>query len=123
MNDQRHRVAGCPHRELAVGWALHALEPTEELPVAAHMPDCPICTSTATQTEELGATLGLSVPQAIPSTELQQRVLSVTGDRRAAPVVPSTPSTPRARRITMPSWLRTRRAAAGQGHGPGSPPQ
>lgn len=27
MNDQRHRVAGCPHRELAVGWALHALEP------------------------------------------------------------------------------------------------
>ena len=109
MNDQQHRVADCPHRELAVGWALHALEPTEELPVAGHMPDCPSCTSTAAQTEELGATLGLSVPQAIPSTELQRRILTVTGNRRAAPVVPST----RARRITMPSWLPTRRSGRG----------
>ena len=107
MNDQ-HRVADCSHRELAIGWALHALEPDEESLVAAHMPECPTCTSTAAETEEVGAMLGLSVPEAIPSAELEQRVLSATGARWAAPVVPLAPSTPPARHITTPSRLRTR---------------
>ncbi|MBV8540283.1 MAG: anti-sigma factor [Pseudonocardiales bacterium] len=111
MNDQQH-LADCPHRELAVGWALHALEPAEESLVAAHMPECPTCTSTAAQTEEVSATLGLSVPEAIPSAELEQRILSVTGTRWAAPVMPPTPSTPLARHITKPSWLRTGELAA-----------
>jgi hypothetical protein len=77
VNDLHH-VAACPHRELAVGWALHALELAGHSLVAAHLPDCLICTSTALETEEVGATLGLSVLQADPSTELEQRVLSVT---------------------------------------------
>ncbi|MGH3717587.1 MAG: anti-sigma factor domain-containing protein [Pseudonocardiaceae bacterium] len=114
MNNQQ-RLADCPHRELAVGWALHALEPAEESLVAAHMPECPTCTSTAAQAEELSATLGLSVPEVIPSAELEQRVLSVTGARWAAPVVPLAPPTqltPSARRITTPSWLRTGELAA-----------
>jgi hypothetical protein len=38
VNDLR-RGAPCPHRGLAVGWALHALEPADESPVAAHLPD------------------------------------------------------------------------------------
>ncbi|MGH3783803.1 MAG: hypothetical protein ACRDRO_25070 [Pseudonocardiaceae bacterium] len=99
MNDQR--VADCPHRELAVGWALHALEPAEESLAAAHLPDCPMCARIAAQTEELGALLGLSVPEMIPSIELEQRVLGVTG--WAAPVVPLAPSTRLARHITEPS--------------------
>lgn len=106
MNDQ-HRVADCPHRELAVGWALHALEPAGDSLVAAHMPDCPICTSTATETEEVGARLGLSVPRAIPSAELEQRVLSVTGAKREMPVVALAPSRP-AQHITKRIWLRAR---------------
>ncbi len=105
MNDL-HRGAACPHRELAVGWALHALEPADEFPVAAHMPDCPICTSTAAETEEVGATLGLSVPQAIPSTELEQRVLSVTAASWKAPVLASAPSTGPPRPIARRFWLR-----------------
>jgi hypothetical protein len=107
VNDQQHRVADCTHRALAVGWALHALEPAGESLVAAHMPDCPICTSTATETEEIGATLGLSVPQAIPSAELEQRVLSVTGAKRETPVGELAPSWP-ARHITKRIWLRAR---------------
>ncbi|HZE02395.1 MAG TPA: hypothetical protein VE155_11585, partial [Pseudonocardiaceae bacterium] len=106
-------VADCSHRELAVGWALHALEPADESPVAAHLPDCPTCTSTAAETEEVGAALGLSVPEAIPSAELEQRVLRITGNRWAALVVPLASSTRRARRITMPSWLPTRRSGRG----------
>ncbi|MGH3918201.1 MAG: anti-sigma factor domain-containing protein [Pseudonocardiaceae bacterium] len=106
MNNQHH-VAECPHRELAVGWALHALEPAEESLVATHMPDCPACTRTVTETEEVCATLGLSVPEVIPSAELEQRVLAVAIDREAAPVVPSPsplpPPTPPARHITE-SW-------------------
>ncbi|HZA16305.1 MAG TPA: anti-sigma factor [Pseudonocardiaceae bacterium] len=87
----QHRVADCPHRDLAVGWALHALEPAEEALVATHMPDCPACTRTVAQTEQIGATLGLSVPELIPSAELEQRVLAVTIDRRTAPVEPLPP--------------------------------
>ncbi|MGH3700205.1 MAG: anti-sigma factor domain-containing protein [Pseudonocardiaceae bacterium] len=103
MNNQ-HRVADCPHRELAVGWALHALEPAEESLVATHMPDCPTCTRTVAETEQVCATLGLSVPEVIPSAELEQRVLAVAIDREAAPVVPLPlpPPTP-ARHITE-SW-------------------
>jgi hypothetical protein len=107
VNDQ-HRVADCPHRELAVGWALHALEPAGDSLVAAHMPRCPICTSTAAETEEVGATLGLSIPQAIPSAKLEQRVLSVTGTKRETPVVALAPSTPQTRHLTKRIWLRAR---------------
>ncbi len=102
MNDQR-RVADCPHRELAVGWALHALEPAEESLVAAHMPDCPTCTDIVVGTEWVGATLGLSVPEAIPSAELEQRVLAVTKQREAAPVVPLPPPMRPTRQTTKPS--------------------
>ncbi len=107
MNDQRH-VADCPHLELAVGWALHALEPAEESLVAAHMPDCPSCTDIIAETERAGATLGLSIPEAIPSAELEQRVLGVTKRGEAAPVVPL-PMRP-VRQTTVPSrpgtgWL------------------
>lgn len=103
MNDQRDRVAGCRYRELAVGWALHALEPAEESLVAAHLPDCTLCASIAAQTEEVGALLGLSVPEMIPSVELEQRVLGITGDRWVAPVVLLVPATQPARHITEPS--------------------
>jgi hypothetical protein len=108
VNDQQHRVADCPHRELVVGWALHALEPAGDSQVTAHMPDCPRCTSTATETEEVGATLGLSIPQAIPSAELEQRVLSATAAKRETPVVALAPSTRPTRHIAKRFWLRAR---------------
>ena len=107
MNDL-HRGAACPHRELAVGWALHALEPADESPVAAHIPHCPTCTSTAAETEEIGATLGLSVTQANPSAELEQRVLSVTSAKWKTPVAALTLSTRPARHITKRIWHRAR---------------
>jgi len=106
MNDQRD-VACCPHRELAVGWALHSLEPAEESLVAAHLPGCPECKVAATQSEELGAMLGLSVPELIPSAGLEQRILSVTGPRKVAPLVtPPAPPSPPVQRIF---WLSRRR--------------
>jgi hypothetical protein len=105
VNDQQHRVADCPHHELAVGWALHALEPAGASLVTVHMPTCPVCTRTAAATEKVGATLGLSVLQANPSAELEQRGLRVTGAKWEAPIVALAPSPRPARHITKRSWL------------------
>jgi type II secretory pathway pseudopilin PulG len=107
VNDQE-LIATCPHHELAVGWALHALEPAEESLVAAHLPNCPTCARIAAETEDVAAALGLSVPEVIPSAELEQRVLSVTGDHgkadtRDAPVAPPAPLTLAERQFTK-SW-------------------
>lgn len=110
MNTQ-HRVADCPHRDLAVGWALHALEPAEEALLAVHMPDCPTCARIVAQTEQVGATLGLSVPELIPSAELEQRVLAVTIDRRAMPVPPSQPARPNTQPSRRGAGLLTAAAA------------
>jgi hypothetical protein len=102
MNDQR-QIESCPHHELAVGWALRSLEPAEESLVAAHLPDCPACRGMAQQTEEIGAMLGLSVPEMIPSAGLEQRILSVTDTQGPTPAVPLTP--PPARPAPVLSWF------------------
>jgi hypothetical protein len=109
MNDQQQPAAGCPHRDLAVGWALHALEPAEESLIATHMPECPTCIEIAAETEEIGAMLGLSVPEAMPSAELEQRILSVTG---ASPVAPMASSERGRRPITKASRWRVRELVA-----------
>jgi hypothetical protein len=110
MNNQS-RVEDCPHTELAVGWALHSLEPAEESLVAAHLPECPLCARVASRIEEVGAMLGLSVPEYIPSAELEQRILSVTGTRWTEPVVPLVPPAPPDRPIPRLSRLRFRELA------------
>ena len=103
MNDHQDRVSGCAYRELAVGWALHALEPAEESLVIGHLADCATCASIAANTEEVGAMLGLSVPQTTPRIGLEQRILSATGSNRAAPVVSLAPPMQPPRPITEPS--------------------
>lgn len=108
MTHQQHRMADCPHREMAVGWALHALEPAGDSLVTAHLPDCPICTTTATQTEQVGATLGLTIPQTDPSAELEQRVLNITGATRQAPILALAPPTRPVRHIPRRFWLRAK---------------
>jgi anti-sigma factor RsiW len=113
MNDQRD-VPRCPHHELAVGWALHSLEPAEESLVAAHIATCPTCAEAAAQTEEVSAMLGLSVPELTPSAELEQRILSVTGIKSPAPEVipPSTQPAPRIRWLSQSRFGKFAVAAA-----------
>jgi hypothetical protein len=103
MNNRQDRVSGYPYRELAVGCALHALEPAEESLVIGHLADCPTCAHSAAETEQVGAMLALSVPQTIPSVGLEQRILSATGASRAAPVVSLASPMQPARPITEPS--------------------
>jgi hypothetical protein len=65
----------CPNEELAVGWALGALEPDDEHALRAHLPGCSICQETVRSTEQVTALLGGSVPQEDPPARLRQKVL------------------------------------------------
>ncbi len=60
--------------ELAVGWALHALEPEDETFFARHLPGCPRCAQTVAETEEVMASLATDLPPAEPSEELRSRL-------------------------------------------------
>lgn len=70
----------CRYRELAVGWALHCLEPAEESLFAAHLTECEECRQTVQETEEVGASLAVMVPDVPPPDRLQRRILAAAGD-------------------------------------------
>jgi anti-sigma-K factor RskA len=60
--------------ELAVGWALHALEPEDEALFSRHQPDCDRCARTVAETEEVMASLATELPPAEPSEALRARL-------------------------------------------------
>jgi anti-sigma-K factor RskA len=60
--------------ELAVGWALHALEPEDETAFATHLADCDRCARTVAETVEVMAALATGLPPAEPSAELRHRL-------------------------------------------------
>ncbi|NEM07857.1 anti-sigma factor domain-containing protein [Geodermatophilus normandii] len=63
-----------PYDELAVGWALHALEPEDEALFGVHLPSCPRCTRTVAETSEVMSALAGDLPQAEPSEGLRDRL-------------------------------------------------
>ncbi|PWW24616.1 anti-sigma-K factor rskA [Geodermatophilus normandii] len=63
-----------PYDELAVGWALHALEPEDETLFGAHLPSCPRCARTVAETSEVMSALAGDLPQAEPSEGLRDRL-------------------------------------------------
>jgi hypothetical protein len=60
--------------ELAVGWALHALEPEDETLFAAHLRTCDRCRQTVADTSDVMAALAGDLPQAEPSDALRDRL-------------------------------------------------
>lgn len=65
----------CPEEELAVGYAMHALEPGEEALIRAHVPGCARCQETIRATQEVTAALGGSVRQYDPPERLRTRLM------------------------------------------------
>ncbi|SER91448.1 Anti-sigma-K factor rskA [Lentzea xinjiangensis] len=65
----------CPREELAVGWAMHSLEPDEEALVRDHLPTCPACRRTVESTQEVLAGIGGAVRQEQPPPHLRARLL------------------------------------------------
>jgi anti-sigma-K factor RskA len=60
--------------ELAVGWALHALEPEDEAAFAAHLAGCRRCEQTVAESAEVMAALATDLPAAEPSPALRERL-------------------------------------------------
>jgi hypothetical protein len=66
--------------ELAVGWALHALEPEDESLFAAHLRTCDRCRQTVADTAEVMAALAGDLPQAEPSDGLRDRLRAAVAE-------------------------------------------
>ncbi|WNV89017.1 anti-sigma factor [Umezawaea sp. Da 62-37] len=84
----------CDQEELAVGWAMHALEPDEEALLRSHLPECESCRRTVRNTEEVTAAIGESVAQFDPPARLKTRLMDAiehTPQERPAPVVAKVP--------------------------------
>ena len=91
--------------ELAVGWALHALEPEDEELFAAHLPTCPRCRRTVGETTDVMGALAGDLPPVAPPERLRERLRAAVEeteqlsrpareDERTPPVPPSVPDRP-----------------------------
>jgi hypothetical protein len=74
--------------ELAVGWALHALEPEDESLFLAHLAACDRCATTVAETREVMATMATDLPQPEPSEGLLQRIRAAVGETEQLPEPP-----------------------------------
>jgi anti-sigma-K factor RskA len=113
--------------ELAVGWALHALEPEDEAQFAEHLAQCGRCARTVAETHDVMAAMATDLPPAEPSESLRSRLMAAVEATEqvvrppAAPVEdtgpPTAPESPqvrppegspprRARHGARPSWTR-----------------
>jgi alkylhydroperoxidase family enzyme len=91
-------VGGVPDHaaldELAVGWALHALEPEDEALFAVHLPGCRRCAATVAETTEVMGAMARDLPAAEPSEGLRSRLRAAveTAEQRPGPVDPAAPT-------------------------------
>lgn len=65
----------CAHEELAVGWAMHSLEPDEEAVARDHVPTCATCQHTVQATQEVLAGIGSAVHQEQPPPRLRAKLM------------------------------------------------
>jgi hypothetical protein len=77
--------------ELAVGWALHALEPEDEALFVVHLPGCTRCAATVAETTELMGAMARDLPVAEPSEGLRSRLRAAveTTEQVPGPAVPA----------------------------------
>ena len=79
--------------ELAVGWALHALEPEDESIFAVHLSGCARCTRTVAETSEVMAAMAADLPALEPSDGLRTRLASAVAETEQVPA-PRRPQRP-----------------------------
>lgn len=77
----------CPLTQQAVGWALHALEPDEEMAVLLHMPQCAACRAAAHDAEQVLSGLAGVVPLVEPPAGLRQRLMAEVAETPQRPHV------------------------------------
>jgi hypothetical protein len=83
----------CPRNEQAIGWALHSLEPDEEIAVLSHLPVCPSCRRAADDAVAVLGHLGAAVEQVDPPPALRNRLMAQVAETPQKP--PAAPTPPR----------------------------
>jgi hypothetical protein len=96
-----------PFDELAVGWALHALEPEDEALFARHLPGCPRCAETVAETREVMGAMAADLPQAAPSEALRSRLHAAVAETEQVHRPPVAPVAP----VPLPRPAPARRRA------------
>lgn len=76
----RNDTAHAEWDELAVGWALRALEPDDEDRFTGHLRDCQRCTSSVRDSGRVLAALVEQLPLESPSPQLRSRLLAEIGN-------------------------------------------
>ena len=91
--------------ELAVGWALHALEPEDEAVFVVHLPGCARCAATVAETTEVMGAMARDLPGAEPSEQLRTRLRAAveTTEQVPGPDVPQVPQERAPRRDFVPA--------------------
>jgi hypothetical protein len=74
--------------ELAVGWALHALEPEDETLFTEHLTGCGRCAQTVAETTEVMAAMAGDLPQGEPSEGLRERLRAAVEETEQLPSAP-----------------------------------
>jgi anti-sigma-K factor RskA len=97
----------CTRTEQAVGWALHALEPDEEIIVERHVPTCADCTAAVRDAQAVMTQLATAVEQVDPPARLRASILDAAASTpqvrpRVAEQPPPTPA-PRSPRAAHPT--------------------
>jgi len=107
----------CTRTEQAVGWALHALEPDEEIAVERHVPTCADCSAAVRDVQDVMTQLATAVEQVEPPARLRASILDAAAATpqvrpRAAAQPPPSPG---------PRQPRTARPTGPAGPAPGGP--
>src|SRR5690349_2917781 len=97
----------CTRTQQAVGWALHALEPDEEIAVERHVPTCPDCSAAVRDAQVVVAQPATDVEQVEPPARLRASILGAAAATpqirpRAAAQPPPSPG-PRRPRTAHPT--------------------
>jgi len=107
----------CTRTEQAVGWALHALEPDEEIAVERHVPTCADCSAAVRDTQAVMTQLATAVEQVDPPARLRASILdAAAATPQVRPQVVARPPT-----SPGPRQPRTARPAGPAGPAPGAP--
>ena len=103
MSADRTPAEHAPFDELAVGYALHALEPEDEALFVAHLAGCDRCPVTVSETQDVMSAMATDLPQAEPSEGLLQRIRAAVEETEQLPatVTPVASAVP-ARVVALP---------------------
>ena len=105
----------CTRTEQAVSWALHALEPDEEIAVERHVPTCADCLAAVRDTEAVMTQLATAVEQVDPPMRLRAAILD------AAAATPQVMAAVRRRDVAYASQVGDAASVGSGGSGPRQP--